>query len=393
MPNSSRGLRPGDRRHVVIAGGGFAAVEALLALRALAGDRVSLEIVSPEPCLRYRPSATGEPFDADEVAAFPLAEVAEYAGATFRRDALAAISPADHRARFASGATREYDGLVLALGARRRTGVTGALTFRDGRDAHLVRDVVDALAAGSLSHVAFAVPTGVTWTLPIYELALLTANMLERARVRRTLTVVTPERRPLEVFGPAGVRAVERLLAERRVELVTAAHPRAARRERLELAFGGTLRTDRVVAVPRLVGVRVPGVPGDWNGFVAMHASGRVESLPDVYAAGDLTSYPVKQGGLAAQQADAVAHDIAARVGADVDPPPARRVLRARLAGAAQPLYLRAELDAEGRPLAGAAADDQIPWWPSGKVVGRYLSPYLAAVTAGHENEATKEGV
>jgi sulfide:quinone oxidoreductase len=253
--------------------------------------------------------------------------------------------------------------------------------------------VVDALAAGSLSRVAFAVPTGITWTLPIYELALLSARSLQRAGVERGLTVVTPERHPLEVFDPAGVRAVEVLLADRHVDLVTAAHPRAAGREGLELAFGGTLRTDRVVAVPRLVGVRVPGVPGDWNGFVATHPSGRVESSPDVYAAGDLTSYPVKQGGLAAQQADAVAHDIAARVGADVDPPPARRVLRARLAGLAPPLYLRAELDALGRPLDGARVEDEIPWWPSGKVFGRYLSPYLAAVMAGHENEATREGV
>jgi aspartate oxidase len=39
----------GSRVQVLIAGGGVAALEAALALRALAEDRVSVELLAPEP--------------------------------------------------------------------------------------------------------------------------------------------------------------------------------------------------------------------------------------------------------------------------------------------------------------------------------------------------------
>jgi sulfide:quinone oxidoreductase len=50
------------------------------------------------------------------------------------------------------------------------------------------------------------------------------------------------------------------------------------------------------------------------------------------------------------------------------------------------PLYLRAELDAEGRPRAAGARSRRLAgevssralWWPPGKVAGRYLAPYLS---------------
>ena len=51
--------------------------------------------------------------------------------------------------------------------------------------------------------------------------------------------------------------------------------------------------------------------------------------MPDIFAAGDATDQPVKQGGLATQQADAAAELIAAEAGARVTPQPFRRVLRA----------------------------------------------------------------
>ena len=50
----------GGRARVVIAGGGFAALEAALALRALAGERIELTLLSPDPLLHYRPAATSE---------------------------------------------------------------------------------------------------------------------------------------------------------------------------------------------------------------------------------------------------------------------------------------------------------------------------------------------
>jgi len=48
--------------HVVVVGGGVAAIETCLALRALAGTRVQLTIVSPERWYESKPAAVGELF-------------------------------------------------------------------------------------------------------------------------------------------------------------------------------------------------------------------------------------------------------------------------------------------------------------------------------------------
>ena len=63
----------------------------------------------------------------------------------------------------------------------------------------------------------------------------------------------------------------------------------------------------RAVTIPVLEGRRIPGVPTDARGFVPVDEHGAVIGLPDVWAVGDATTFPLKQGGLAAQQADAAA--------------------------------------------------------------------------------------
>ena len=58
--------------HVVIAGGGVAGLETALALRALAEDLVSVEVIAPETEFTYRALAVAEPFHSDQVQRFPL---------------------------------------------------------------------------------------------------------------------------------------------------------------------------------------------------------------------------------------------------------------------------------------------------------------------------------
>lgn len=364
---------------VVVAGGGFAAGEALLALRSLAEERVELELVTPSRQLMYAPQATSAVFDAGRVQAFDLGELAESVGARLRDDAVRAVTPATHRVSLASGGTTRYDALLLAVGARARVGVPGAVTFRDQRDVAQVRALVDDVKHGMLRRLVFTAPAGVTWMLPLYELALQAAREIEDAGVAAGVTVVTPEQRPLEVFGAAASAAVDALLHDRGVRVVTATVPHAADREGLHLVWGGAIPADAVVAVPVLSGRRFPGVPGNFSGFVPTDARGRVAGIDDVWAAGDMTACPVKQGGLASQQADAAAADIAALAGAGAPPHAERQVLRAMLVGGDEPLYLRAELDDAGQPIdAGAAVVGEAPWWPSVKVAGRYLPQWMA---------------
>jgi sulfide:quinone oxidoreductase len=124
-----------------------------------------------------------------------------------------------------------------------------------------------------------------------------------------------------------------------------------------------------------LRGPTIDGVPVTQDqGFVPVDEHGRVKGLTDVYAAGDVTDFPVKQGGLAAQQADSAAEHIAASYGADVDPQPFEPVLRGMLFTGGEALYMRS-----GVP----GADPDVPgawyplWWPPTKVAGRHLAPYL----------------
>jgi sulfide:quinone oxidoreductase len=125
--------------------------------------------------------------------------------------------------------------------------------------------------------------------------------------------------------------------------------------------------------MPRLEGPRIAGVPADADGFVVTDLHGAVAGLDDVYAAGDLTSFPVKQGGLATQQADAAAEAIAARAGAEIQPEPFTPVLRGLLLTGLVPRFIRA--DERQRQ---SIVDTEPLWWPPTKIVGRYLSPYLA---------------
>ena len=90
--------------------------------------------------------------------------------------------------------------------------------------------------------------------------------------------------------------------------------------------------------------------------------------------------FPIKQGGLAAQQADAAAATIAALAGAPVEPRPPDLLLRAALLTGSAPRFLRAALsDREATSTAGRS----VLWWPPGKIAARHLAPYLAGRTEG----------
>jgi sulfide:quinone oxidoreductase len=368
-------LRPALR--VLIAGGGVAALEAALALRALADERVEIELLSPEPHFWYRPLAVVEPFGTGHVHAVELTSLARSCGAIVTLGALASVDPDRHLARTAAGAEIEYDVLLVATGASPVPAVTGALTFRGPANNLAYGDVLDELERGTVRHLAFAVPGGVTWPLPLYELALLTASFLERRGIDGAeLALVTPEDEPLGLFGAEASAAVRRLLDDRRIALHTRRFPMMAGDGVLAVARGDSILADRVVSLPRLRGRPIDGIPSDANGFIPTDRHGYVMGVRDVLAAGDVTSFPVKQGGIAAQQADAAAEAIAAAAGADVVPHPFRPVLRGLLLTGSTPTYLRTALHGGAGDTSTAEADPL--WWPPAKIVGRYLAPFLA---------------
>lgn len=380
----ARDISSSDPANVLIAGGGFGAVEAMLALRALAPEHVSVTLVSGSAVLAYRPAATMEAFEETPPLTYDLQAIAADVGASIRLDRVEAVAPNDHSVRLASFAHLDYDALILAVGARAASAIPGALTFRDQHEVHHIRRLMSELRSNELRRIIFAVPNGCSWPLPLYELALLAATRLRELDVASEVMIVSPEITPLCVFGEQASPLVADLLAERGVRFVGESDPlRVDRSGVLVLASGETLDADHVVAAPKLRGPRINGLPTDRSGFITTDAFGSVIGLPDVYAAGDMTSFPIKQGGLAAQQADAIAQRIAADHGVSVMQSRAHRVLRARLVGGANPVFLRTELDEFGQVIAASTVhghfNDSDSAMPPEKVFGRYLSPYLHA--------------
>jgi sulfide:quinone oxidoreductase len=361
---------------VLVAGGGVAGLEALLALRALAGDLVDLELLAPEPRFWYRPLAVAEPFQPGGAHSLELAAVAEAVAAGFTLDRLASVDTDTHTARTGLGATIHYDELVIACGTLPRRTLKGALTFRGPADRDAFGTLLGELERGVVRSVAFVVSGAAGWPLPIYELALLTATRLKQRAVDAKLVLITPESAPLAVFGAAVSEAVSAVLAERGINLRTGCYARHYDGDRLVLVPGATLRTERVVALPHLEGSQILGIPQDADGFIATDSSGRVHGLSQVYAAGDITQFPIKQGGVGAQQADALAELIAARAGAPAKPEPFSPVLRALLLTGGAPLYLRSEPAAGGGDTSTVSTEPL--WWPPAKIAGRYLAPFLA---------------
>ena len=159
-----------DRPRVLIGGGGVAAMETLLALHHLAGEQVSVELLAPERALVHRPSSVAAPFGFGAPAPLDLRELAARFGAGLQRGAISVVD-AEHRVVVAapSGEAIPYDLLVVAVGAVPRPAVPGALTFAGPQDAPAIAELLDAAVRGELRRLAFTLPAGATWSLPVYE--------------------------------------------------------------------------------------------------------------------------------------------------------------------------------------------------------------------------------
>ena len=380
LPGPIFASMPGDARsslhRVLIAGGGVAALEVALALRRLVGDRLDVELMSPQPAFRHRPLSVAEPFGLAVAESINLEGFAAEHGFAFRLGALASVDPGRGEVRTAAGDTLPYDALVVALGAEAGPALPGALTFRGHEDVGAMRDLLDDLDRGAVRRIAFVLRPRASWPVPLYELALMSAARLRERGGDGEVTIVTHEGAPLDLFGPRASAAVARMLEEAGVVVATRRYATGFEDGVLRWSQSGALAVDRVVALPQLEGPRVAGLPHDVEGFLPTDLHGRVRGVPDVYAAGDVTGFPIKQGGLAAEQADAAAESIAAWAGVALTPTPFRPVLRGKILTGGAPLYVRAD-PAGGR---GDVSDVSLRplWWPPTKVAGRFLAPALA---------------
>jgi sulfide:quinone oxidoreductase len=363
-----------DIARIVIAGGGVAGLEACLALRSFLGEAdLSIDLLCREDRFEYRPLTVLEPFDGPPAWSMELERFAADQDVRLVRDSLAAVEPDRHEAITAYSGRLAYDALLVCVGARAVAALPGAISFRGGPDAAAVRAALDALQPGDRGTIAFAVPFGAFWTLPIYELAILAAARLRSRGTGGQVVMTSPEAAPLEAFGPAASAAVAGVLDDRGIEFVARARAIAADAGDLELDDGRRIQARAVITLPDLLGRRVPGLRQDGAGFIAVDEHGRVPGAEGVYAAGDVTTFPLKQGGLATQQADAAVEAMLAELGVPIVPRPFEPVLKGVLFTDREPAYLSTSPDgrsSQPRPYS--------MWWPPSKIAGRHLAPYLA---------------
>jgi sulfide:quinone oxidoreductase len=374
---------------VVVAGGGVAGLEALFALHALAGDRVELTLVSPTPDFVYRPLAVAEPFALGTARKTPLSEAAHTASAGLVQAPLTSVDVANRTVRLGDGETLPYDALVLATGAAAEPAFGAAHVFNwdDTCGADAIGGLLRDLEEGYSQRLAIVIPPGPGWPLPAYELALLISSDARGMGMKPEITLVTPEQAPLAIFGARAVELVTEELKQAAVQVELGAYAEFDPGPPIAVVLrpsGRRLEGGRVLALPRLRGRAPQGIATDPDGFITVDAHGRVAGADHVWAAGDGIAFPVKFGGLAAEQADAAAADIAAEAGAIVERAPFRPVLRGRLLTGRGPRYLRH--DASGGGGEGETSTHTL-WWPPTKVNGRYLSPWLA----GHDQEAVAD--
>jgi sulfide:quinone oxidoreductase len=374
---------------IVIAGGGVAALEATIALRALAGAEPWITIVAPNDHFVYQPLTVAEPFAMGDTPRLPLADFADDLDVEFRQAAVTAVGQ-DRAVLLEDGGFIAWDKLIVAMGAPRVAVYEHATTFRGENDVQAVHGLVQDVEMGNARRVAFVVPAGVAWSLPLYELALMTARRAFEMNMDVELTLITPEDRPLAVFGAPAAGEVEDRLQRAGITL----HPRTVAeipaKGQIVLHPGGErIECDRIIALPVSRGRELKGLPADADGFIPIDSFARVSGVENVYAAGDGANFPLKQGGLACQQADAAAQHIAWSLGHVSDPEPFRPILRGQLLTGEKPQFMRRDVTArrEGPELSG----DRPLWWPATKIAGRYLSAYLAEhdhSPEGHEQIA-----
>ena len=380
---------------VLIAGGGIAGLEAALALREFAGDAVDVTIVDPGRRFTVPGTATARAFGLGTAVDLRLVHVVHRAGARLLPGRIATVEPARHVAVLEGGEVLTYDALVVAVGATPVAAVPGALTFRGPQDVEAVRGMVDDVShrglRGAGLEMAIVVPPGCGWPLAAYELALMTREHLEGQGSGESvaISVITSEETPLGLFGLDASAAVQRTLARSRIDVRTRAAARSWNAGCLLLSDGSTVWADRAIALPVYRGPAIEGLPADGHGFIPVGPDARVPGVPDAWAVGDGTDNPVKQGGVACQQADMAAGQIAAAVaGALPDGVPGPPALSGWMWDGRRGRELPSGAP---HPVEGAA--DPTPTWPVAKVGGRFLAPLLRDMVADRRASGGTVGV
>jgi sulfide:quinone oxidoreductase len=365
-----------EKLRVIVAGGGVAALETVLALADLAPDDTDVTLLAPNAEFVYRPMTVREPFAYGSARRYSLAPIVEGAGGRLLAGELEWVEPAERVIHTKAGESIEYDALMLALGARAGERYRHALTIDDRHLDDTLHGLIQDVEGGYLHALAFVSPGRMAWPLPLYELALMTAGRAYDMDLKLAVTIVTPEDAPLAIFGDVVSGAVAGLLEKAGIDTVNSVYAEIPAQGEVVLNPGNRrLQVDRAIALPELYGPSIRGIPLGEHGFIRIDPYGRIPDSGPIYAAGDATEFAIKHGGIASQQADTAATAIAALAGVPVEPEPFDPVIHGMLLTDGKPLYLTAKIT--GGHGFSSEVTDAPSWSPAGKIAAKYLAPRL----------------
>ena len=223
-----------------------------------------MELLAPEQHFSYRPCRSRHRSSSARSRRFELEPLA----ADRRERSRSGARPAS-----TSGATRvhvdEHAGRVRHA-PRRVWGaafpaIPGALTFRGPADVELHRQVLEEIAAGDVRRSRSSFPWGSVWSLPAYELALLTAPHLRATSCRASVLVVTPEASRCSSSVNRRTRRCGRCSRSTESRLRRVPYPRSLATE-ARLGPEGRPRGPRCW-LPRLKGAPLDGLPQTVHGL------------------------------------------------------------------------------------------------------------------------------
>jgi sulfide:quinone oxidoreductase len=365
-----------EKFRVVIVGGGVAAVETTLALQDLAAERIAMTVLAPNEELVYRPMTVREPFAYAPAARYALASIVAGAGAELIAGRLERVEPDKQLVHTEDGVQLEYDALVLALGAKLYPRYKHAITIDDRCMDETLHGLIQDIEAGHLTSIAFVAPGRMAWPLPLYELALMTVGRAYDVNMPLEATIVTPEEKPLAIFGQEVSDGVAALLEQKAIRTITSGYAEIP--EPGEVVINPRdrrLRTARVIALPELYGPSVPGLHVSEHGFIHVNRFCGVPHAGPIFAAGDAVDFPVKQGGLGCQQADVAAESVAKLSGVEIEPRVFNPVIHGVLLTDEHPRYIAAKITG-GHGFASHFSVTPIEG-ATHKIAAKYLAPYL----------------
>ena len=317
-----------SRAKIVIAGGGFAGLEAAYLLRMRLHDHADIFLVSDSDRFLFKPNTIYIPFGADPESFYvPLSDALEKRHISFFQTRIEGVDPDTKHVDLSDGTKLPYDFLVLSTGASMRASeIPGlgenAATIWTPDEMLELRVRLDTLKEEALKgrrqRVLFNVPPNNKCSGPLYEMVFMLETWLRREGIRDNvdITYSTFEKSFIQAFGPRLHEVVRDEFDERgvvgRLEHVV----KEVDSDEVHFESGATLPYDLLIAFPPYIAAMTyHSLPHDDRGFVRTELETRqVLGHPDIYAPGDGGDFPVKQAFLAFLQADAVANHIGSRI-------------------------------------------------------------------------------